>query len=131
MKPLHWMACENGPAGGASLGETIADFMMTASFLVIIFGIEYRLRSPLLFASRRRQRPMRVWPVIAPSPRVVRVAADSEIALSFVHCGLLMRGYDEDAGFVEEVKTLRGDLARIPGNKRSLFQEAIGNSLPM
>src|SRR2546421_1068903 len=35
MNPWHLTACENGPTGGGSLGEMMADLVMAASFLVV------------------------------------------------------------------------------------------------
>ncbi len=48
----------------------------------------------------------------------------SEVALTLAYGGLLVRGradgYDPQRGCVEEVKTFRGDLARMPANRRAL-----------
>ena len=50
----------------------------------------------------------------------------SEVALSLVHRNLLVRGradgYVRDAALVEEIKTFRGDLARMPANRRALHR---------
>jgi Rad3-related DNA helicase len=48
----------------------------------------------------------------------------SEVSLTLAYGGLLVRGradgYDPQRGCVEEVKTFRGDLSRMPANRRAL-----------